>query len=364
MEPLRRRIPIGEIDTSRLPPDARVAGTDAFRDAVLMQLVLEYAQQGMAAIVTMDDREVTIEAFSAVSSALEDILDDLRAGKIRESIPKLESLSKGAPDDVAVLFNLGLAYSETGQLDEAIIRLKNAVRLDPTHAHAWTAIGVAYQRMGKPAQAISPLEKAASLAPEDGHALRNLGGLQLSQGRTTDAIATLKRALSYLPNDMHAKYGLAKALIDAGDTKDRSEADRLLREVATANPDTPLGDEARRALTSLAQDTMRSRVDGGLRPDVLMYMQGALELLAKCNPEQVKAIALEIATLGQAGLDINDPTTRYTLKTIPGDFSALRLVTVMYAAFRSIDPSIDVGIDFSREYTLAKTLAGSPPPRG
>jgi len=46
-----------------------------------------------------------------------------------------------AAEYAAVLYNIGIVYSELGQFDDAIIRLKRAVQLDPGHAHAWVGIG-------------------------------------------------------------------------------------------------------------------------------------------------------------------------------------------------------------------------------
>ena len=56
---------------------------------------------------------------------------------------------------------------------------------------------------------------------------------------------------------------------------------------------------------------------------------------------------------GQSGLDINNPAKQYTLKSLPGEFSGLHLLAIMYAAFQKVDPSADLGADFSKEYAMA-----------
>jgi Flp pilus assembly protein TadD len=113
---------------------------------------------------------------------------------IREAVPFLEALAKQKPDDVGVLYNLGIAYSELGQYDEAIIRLKRAVQLNPEHAHAWTGIGVAYQRRGMPEQALEPFRRAVEASPTDGYSLRNLGAALLSRGHQEEALSYRRRA--------------------------------------------------------------------------------------------------------------------------------------------------------------------------
>ena len=90
----------------------------------------------------------------------------LKAGKIAEAVPYLESLTKSAPANAEVLYNLGIAYSELGQFDEAVIRLKRAVQLDPGHAHAWVGIGTAYHRMRKPEQALASVREGRRSRPQ------------------------------------------------------------------------------------------------------------------------------------------------------------------------------------------------------
>jgi hypothetical protein len=53
------------------------------------------------------------------------------------------------------------------------------------------------------------------------------------------------------------------------------------------------------------------------------------------------------------GLEINDPAKQYTLKSLPGEFSGLQLLAIMYAAFQRVDSSADVGADFAGEYAVA-----------
>lgn len=60
--------------------------------------------------------------------------------------------------------------------------------------------------------------------------------------------------------------------------------------------------------------------------------------------------------LGRSGLDINDPTDKYKLKTLPGKFTGLHLLAIMYTAFRQIDPTMETGADFSAECQAAMEL--------
>lgn len=93
---------------------------------------------------------------------------------------------------------------------------------------------------------------------------------------------------------------------------------------------------------------------GESRPDVLTYCVEALKLLEKMPKDEVKQIAMEVGMLGTKGLAMNDPAKKYSLRTLPGEFSALHLLCLQYVGFQLIDPTIDTGFDISTEYAEAK----------
>jgi len=122
------------------------------------------------------------------------------------------------------------------------------------------------------------------------------------------------------------------------------------------NPLSDTAEHARTARTKMAHQTMRNAVAGDLRPDVVMYCLGALKFFEEAGRTKTGAVAMEIAMLGRSGLDINDPTQKYTLRSLPGKFTGMRLVSMMYTGFKIIAPDQDAGIDLSREYAEAKRL--------
>ena len=355
-QPFVFRLPVQDFDVTLLPPDARAIGSEAFKDAVVAHFAEQYSGQDRATIVTVDESDINVVQLPAGSDPLDFVMAMLQAGRIAEALPFLQALAKTYPDNVDVLYNLGISYSELHQFDEAIIRLKRAVQLRPGHAHAWVGIGVAYQRLRKPEQALEALERAVSLAPDDGYALRNLGGVLVTLGRSSEALPLLRRARKALPHDLQATYALASALSETGDPDNQTEADELFKVVIDRWPSSPLAELARTARTQAAHQNMRAAVGGGLRADVLMYISGALDTFAKVGPAKTREIAFEVAMKGQEGLDINDSTPKYTLATMPGNFTGLHLVSILYAGFKELDPGLDSGIDFAAEYKAAQAI--------
>lgn len=352
------KIPLHRFDTNLLPADARKVGTEAFKMAVLVHFANEYAAQGQTAVVTVDDQDITVRAFPAETTALESILPILKSGRLAEALPMLESLNKSAPNNTDVLYNLGITYSELGQHDEAVIRLKKAVQLDPGYAHAWVGIGNAYYRMRKTAQALEAFRKAVEANPEDGYSQRNLGGILLGYGKADEAVAHMRKALDLLPDDAQSIFGLASALEALNTDEALEEADALHRRVIEEHRTAPFVEQSEKARTAYGQRLLKARSVGGFRPDVMMYMTDALKTFKAKGPQARQAIALEIAMLGRNGLDVTDTDAKYKLKSLPGQFSGLHLLSIMYAAFQQIDPSADIGADFKAEYDAAMKMLG------
>ncbi len=172
----------------------------------------------------------------------------------------------------------------------------------------------------------------------------------------TTAIAERIEALRQRPDDPQAILQLSQCLETLG-REHLPEADRLCADLIARFPNSPLAGAAEAARTRTAQASVRCVDHGELRVDVLQYIVGALALFEQLGPRRRDEIALELAQLSQRGLDIVDPAQKYALKTLAGSYSGLHLLAIMYAAFQQIDPKIDIGADFLREYEMARMPA-------
>ena len=90
--------------------------------------------------------------------------------------------------------------------------------------------------------------------------------------------------------------------------------------------------------------------------DAVTYCRTAMEQFSKLPSDRIRTISFEIAMLGRTGLDVNHPDRKYRLKSLPGDFSGLQLVSYMYVGFKLLSPEIDIGFDLAKEYETAKRL--------
>lgn len=344
-----------DIAPATLPEDSQQPGSEAFRRAVTVFLQGQYEPLGGKAQIVFNDTDRTLTVRWAKREGFQSVEDRARKaltrGEVGVAIPLLKALIAAEPDNATLLYNLGMVYSDQGRLHEATDLLRQAAALEPGNAQVVAAIGVVLARADDVASAIETLEHAVRIAPEDPLAHQNLGACLLKQGEAQRAESHFRRSLKSDPDNIRSRFGLAQTL----ETLDRlHDADEVYQQIIKVAGHTPVGEWAKEGRTRIAHTLLRKR--GKERPDVLMYCLGALERFQEMTDEEVEAIGHEIAILGMRGLDINDADKKYQLKALPGDFSGLHLVSIMYTAFQRVSPGTDVGIDLSTEYSQAAAM--------
>jgi tetratricopeptide (TPR) repeat protein len=346
------------LDLSVLPEDARQPASPAFRDAVSAFLRAQFARLGGAIeSLAIDQDEIRVTwAQPARSNPGEPIVAMLNKKQYAEAIPLMELLLSDNPDDTVILYNLGMVYSDRGELARALACLSRLLELEPKNVNGRVALGTALMRQGSSAQALAELRRAVDDDPANPWAQRNLGAALLNMKQPEEGIAHVRRATELNPADLLAWYGLGKALEESGDSVG---ADKAYHQVIEIDEYGEWGELSRTALTRLAEQTFRSKLPGRQRPDALMYCVEALERFESMPQSEIQKIGFEIAILGAKGLDPNDSARKYQLKSLPGEFTALHLLCVMYVAFKKFAPEQDIGFDLSAEYRSALALHDS-----
>jgi len=288
------------------------------------------------------------------TNPFEKITQILQSGKSDDGILLLELFMSNDPNNEDVLYNLGMAVSDAGELTRAINLLTRLVKQAPTHTHGHVALGVALLRSKKTAEGIQELQTAVSQKPDDLWARRNLGAGLMQAERFNEALEHLRRATELAPTDQAAWFGYAQALQFSGDMK---EADKVYIKVIGMNEFGEIAELARKARSKFAEQSFHSDPETP-RMDAVMYCLSALQMFEKLAPEVVRNIGLEIAILGTRGLDVNSAEQQYTLRTLEGNFSGLHLVSLQYVAFKQIAPEQNIGFDLSAEYQTALKLFG------
>lgn len=281
---------------------------------------------------------------------LDDAIKILKSGRLREGMEVLENLVANDPENVDVLYNLGMCYSELDSIDKSLQTLEKCVTLAPTHANALTALGFSYSRRGEQEKALVKLRAALEIDPDNFFALKNHGAVLAKLGRYDEAITSLERANRLIPDSPEVLYGLALAHQEKGDTK---TADDLFKKLIEDDKDTKITELTMTARREIAMEALKSK---GLRVDAVMYCLGALEHLSSKPRNEIQLIVSEIAFLGRRGLDINSPEKKYHLNSLEGDFTGLGLLCHMYVGFKILEQDLDIGADLSSEYQAALRL--------
>ncbi|MFZ0634126.1 MAG: tetratricopeptide repeat protein [Candidatus Acidiferrales bacterium] len=136
------------------------------------------------------------------------------------------------PDDAAVHFQLGYAYTALGNAPEAESEYRKATAIDPKMGPAYLNLGLTLLER-RPAEAIAPLRQATELMPDQ---LRPkfLLGIALEQtGDFSSAIEELRSARNLDKKDFNTQLELARALLRA---KNPADAEREFRAALEIQP--------------------------------------------------------------------------------------------------------------------------------
>jgi tetratricopeptide (TPR) repeat protein len=349
-------IAVADFDLTLIPEAARTPGSKKFESAVkgFYEDQLRRVADTHNVAIEGGKIRVTWRKDSIRPDAREEAVAALQKGDYASGVQILEFLVPSREDDATVHYNLGMAYSDLGKLDQAINHLQRALSIEKRMVNAQVALGVAYSRQKRHDKAAVVLKQAVLEDPDNGYALRNLGAVLMQLGRDKeDALRYLHRATELLPEDQQAWFGLAQAQMETGDS---GNADESFMKVIEIQPFNPMAEMAKEMRSRIAQENFRGASAGGMRMDAVMYCLAALKKFEEMTPQQVQGVGFEIATLGMNGVDINDPQSKYSLRTLPGTFTGSQLLCYEYVAFRQFAPHLDIGFDVAKEYEEAKRM--------
>lgn len=155
------------------------------------------------------------------------------AGRHAENYALLQQALEKNPDNLALLYDAGMAAERTDRLPEMEKHLRRMIELKPDYAHAYNALGYSLaDRNLRLAEALELIEKAHALAPEDPYILDSLGWVHYRLGDLVRAREYLQKAYDAKP-EAEVAIHLAEVLWKAGA---RDRALELLREVRAKEP--------------------------------------------------------------------------------------------------------------------------------
>ena len=92
------------------------------------------------------------------------------------------------------------------------------------------------------------------------------------------------------------------------------------------------------------------------KPAVVMYCLSALKKFNDMEPQAIRAVLAEIEQLHQQGMDIYSSDLKYTLTSLPGNFTGLQLLCYRYVGLQMTDPDRNMGVNLDGAYAQAKRM--------
>jgi len=145
-----------------------------------------------------------------------------------------QAIEKHQPARSEFYYELGRAYSMSGDRDAAIRWFREALRRDAAFTPALKELAAAATEQGNLAEAAQALEKVVSMRPDDGNAFADLGNVYLRQDRADDAQKALQHALALDPTLPRANNMMGLAALRTGGVR---VAEEHLREAIRLQPD-------------------------------------------------------------------------------------------------------------------------------
>jgi protein O-GlcNAc transferase len=180
--------------------------------------------------IPQDPADAALNGILATAQAAMEQKDYDRAAK------SYQQYLEEKPDDAAVHFELGYAYSALERFAEAKSEYEKAISLDPKMSEAYLNLGLTLMD-SDPGEAVPPLEKATALEPNQARPKFLLGEAFERSGKLAPAIEQYEAAKKIDEKDADVRFALGRALLTSGHA---GEAETEFRAAIAISPISPL----------------------------------------------------------------------------------------------------------------------------
>ena len=197
------------------PYHGRLLTSNEMQDLSSRGVVLtdEYApvENQLAAMLKRDSGEALRQYMLAGETAA-------RKGRFDRAIADFSSALKINPNDPAILYNLGVAYRQAGQMRSGIEMFTRALALNPSYGPALISLGLAHAESGNMREAIDFWLAASKTNSGNPAVHNNLGNAYAALGEYEAAADHWREAIRLQPYHAGARSNLANLLSLPGPT--------------------------------------------------------------------------------------------------------------------------------------------------
>lgn len=127
--------------------------------------------------------------------------NEILGGAFKSGLEKLLPLETEYADWWNLLFFIGLAYRNLGDMENAVRYFENVVRIKPDQGDALNELGLCHSLMGNAGESARYFKKALNLDPDNPEILCNNAMARLALGDVDLADTYLRRSLELAPED-------------------------------------------------------------------------------------------------------------------------------------------------------------------
>lgn len=189
-----------------------------------------------------------------------------RDRQFEDAIALWEKALQINPQEIEVLYSLGLIYFEIKKYDQSIAFLENLLDLSPGHFKAMLIIGTAYIKSRQFDLAEEYIQKSLSINPKHKLSFLNLGAIYSVQKRFDEAIEMFSKVIQLYPSEVRGFLGLAKIFVLQENV---DQANKFFKKVIELDGNGPMGSYAKKAIVVKEDSPVHS--DGDLEQ---IYAEG------------------------------------------------------------------------------------------
>ena len=238
-------------------------------------------------VLTDSQRAVRIEAARLLASVDRTSLDSKQKSTLDRSLSEYITTQMVNADRPEAHTNVGVIYSQTGQIPKAEEAYQQALALDPDWVPALVNLADLYRAQGLDAKGKPLLKRALDSAPDNPDVHHAYGLWLTRQGKSEKALASLRRAAQLAPDTVGYTYVYGIALNSTGDP---IEAVQVLRDAHAKFPENL---DVLYALVTIHRDQGDSKQAlvyaeqlAALRPDQEYFHQLVKELQEQKHPKK------------------------------------------------------------------------------
>ncbi len=147
-----------------------------------------------------------------------------RAGKLPEAVRLYHKVLRAQPFDFDVLYALGVARLQNGELEEALGIIERAMKQKSDFAEGWFVQAKVLVGLNRPKEALRCFDSALGLKPDFPEALSGRAGALMQLDRAAEALKTLNALLRLKPGDAAVWNNRGGILVSMGRLEDARES--------------------------------------------------------------------------------------------------------------------------------------------